>query len=390
MDKLVYLVYPVLLLILLWGSKVYGRKKWNEECFSIGQMKAVQGFAALCIILHHIGQKTCAGWLPRNQIIPGLEMFVPSGYLLVGIFLFCSGFGLYKSYHTKENYLNGFCRRRILPLVVTAYLVNTLYFIARLIMGEKMSVGTAIRYLTGLRLCNTNGWFVYAMPILYLGFYLSFRFCKNKRNALLLTIGVVFGYIWIGTAINHNNILFCGEWWYNSVSAFVVGLLFARFEKPLTEHIKRFYVLYLILSVVLFMPLFTMGEMAQGIFSYYGENFGANHIILRRWICLFAQMLISFDFLCIVWLLGMKLRIGNRLLAFVGSITLELYLVHGLFVELFSRSFLGFLKPIFFCRNVALYILIVTLPSIPLAMLLKWGVDKICKRTKGYKDDRDE
>ena len=70
MNYLVYLVYPILIVGTFWGAKVSGRKQWNEECFSLEQMKAVQAVAALCIVLHHVGQKTCADWLPKGQIIP--------------------------------------------------------------------------------------------------------------------------------------------------------------------------------------------------------------------------------------------------------------------------------------------------------------------------------
>lgn len=75
----------------------------------------------------------------------------------------------------------------------------------------------------------------------------------------------------------------------------------------------------------------------------------------------------------------MKAKIGNRVLVFLGTITFELYLVHTIFVELFSRAFIGFLKPVWFCSNVVLYILIVTVLSIPLAVLLKRVLKKIVK-----------
>ena len=105
---MIYLIYPLLVVVLLWGAKPFGRGKWNEEAFSLRQMKALQGFFAICIMLHHIGQKTCASWLEDALIIPGLEFFVPIGYLFVSMFFFCSGYGLYKSIQTKPNYLKGF------------------------------------------------------------------------------------------------------------------------------------------------------------------------------------------------------------------------------------------------------------------------------------------
>ena len=116
MDKLVYLCYPLALLLLFWGSKWYGRKQWNEESFSLSQTKAWQGFFAVMILLHHVGQKTCASWLDRRwPRMPGLELFVPIGYYFVAFFLVCSGFGLYKSWKSKENYLKGFVKKRVSP-----------------------------------------------------------------------------------------------------------------------------------------------------------------------------------------------------------------------------------------------------------------------------------
>ena len=88
-DKLIYLIYPILLFALFFGAKISKKKEWNEEAFSLSQMKAIQGFAAICIMLHHAGQKTCASWINKIYVRHGLDVFVPIGYWLVGIFLFC-------------------------------------------------------------------------------------------------------------------------------------------------------------------------------------------------------------------------------------------------------------------------------------------------------------
>lgn len=372
MNWLVYLVYPALLAVLLWKVKIFRKGEWNEGWLSVRQTKAIQGFAALCIILHHISQKTCADWLPKYQIIPGLEPFVPIGYILVSIFLFCSGYGLYRSYATKENYLKGFVKRRVLPVVLTGYLVSLLYFFARLWAGEKMTPFRVFGYLSCIRMCNTNGWFVYAMPLFYIGFYLAFRFCKKERTALFFTSLVVISYVAVGTYVNHNDWVMGGEWWYNSAHAFLLGLFFAKYEKKLVPHLQKHYALYLVLALALLLPLWLGERFALGVFSYYGEYSHLKHAVVvgHRWVCLISQMLLSTDVLCVVGLLGMKMKIGNQILDFLGTITLELYLVHGLFVELISRSFLG-IKTVWFCKNVLFYVILVTAVAIPLAMLLK-------------------
>ena len=95
---------------------------------SLSQTKELQGFTAVCIVFHHLGQKTCAPWLNPKYIVHGLDFFVPIGYLLVAVFLFCSGYGMYKSYHTKENYLEGFFARRFMPLIL-AFLTTECMFL---------------------------------------------------------------------------------------------------------------------------------------------------------------------------------------------------------------------------------------------------------------------
>lgn len=70
----------------------------------------------------------------------------------------------------------------------------------------------------------------------------------------------------------------------------------------------------------------------------------------------------------------MKIRIGNKLLGFMGTITFEFYIIHGLVIELFSYQFCDIVKPIARITNGALMIAVVFVLSVPLAL----GMKKIC------------
>lgn len=98
MNQLIYLCYPVLGALLLWKAKYIRGGQWNEQAFSLEQTKALQGFCALGVMLHHIAQKTCAPWLKQEVIVHGLDVFVPVGYLLVGFFLFAPGMAFIKAF----------------------------------------------------------------------------------------------------------------------------------------------------------------------------------------------------------------------------------------------------------------------------------------------------
>jgi len=373
MDKLVYLTYPVMLAILLVGAKWSRKGEWNDEFMTLSQTKYIQGFLTLVIMLHHIGQETCASWQPY-PLIPGLEFFVPIGYLCVAMFFMCSGFGLYKSFKSKENYLKGFFGKRVLPLILAFLFSNWIFFIARIIMKEKINGWKVFCYISGWGMPNIYAWFAIAMPLFYLFFYISFKVFKNDGLRLLGVVIGTFIYTFIGTYVDHNDYWMRGEWWYNSVHFFWIGILFAMYEKKIVAVIKKYYIPFLIASVIGAYVTFIVAEVFTGVFSYYGEynpSLSRAMIVANRWKCLGMQMLACVFFVAAVLIINMKLKVGNKFLGFMGTITLEFYLLHGLVLEFFSFQFCEIVPSITRIKNVALLIVIVFVVSVPLSLGFK-------------------
>ena len=373
MDKLVYLTYPAMLAFLFVGAKISKKREWNEVFLDYKQTKYLQGFLAVCIMLHHVGQEMCASW-QSYKLYPGLEFFVPLGYVFVGIFMFCSGFGLYVSYEKKPNYLSqGFFRKRALPLIIGYYVSAWIFFIVRILMKQKIDSWDTFCYLVGIKLSNPYGWFALTMPLFYLFFYLSFKYSKRP---ILTTTVCVFAYTFAGTCINHNDYLMTGEWWYNCVGMFWVGLLVAKYKDSLIAWAKDKYILKLVICVLLLQGSWYLTNYFQAVFSYYGENarLPMYLTVSFRWICLFGDFLYISFFVFFILLLGMKIRIGNRLLGFMGTITFEFYIIHGLVIELFSYRFCDVVKPIVRITNGALMVIVVFVLAIPLSL----GMKKIC------------
>lgn len=379
-DKLIYLVYPILITILATGMKIYKKNEWNGEFMSLEQTKYLQGFTALLVLCHHMGQKTCASWHDESVIVHGLDIFVDYGFYFVGIFLFCSGYGLYKSFSTKENYFKGYFRKRVLPIIITFYTAGYIFLIVRFLLGQHIGTKQLILYLTGFQFANPNSWYMIAVPFFYLVFYLCFRFIKNEKAATTVTCLAIFAYIIFGTFIRHNPYWMCGEWWYQSTPMFICGLLFARNEKRIIERIKNHYTAFFIVSLILIFVLNGLAKILNWNFSYYYGEYSSYPVPLfsmvwRKWITLFGHVSASAAFVFFVFIALMKVRIGNRLLGFMGTITLEFYIIHGLFVELFGYNFADSVKSAIYIRNPALHFVIVLACSIPAALLLKLWVD---------------
>ena len=372
-----YLFYFSLALLFFFGARSTGRG-WNEEYTSLKQTKMLQGIAALGIALHHMAQKTCAPWHPSVYTVHGLDFFVPIGYMLVGLFLFCSGLGLYRSLKSKPDYLKGFFRRRILPIIIAFYLSEFIYTGIRLLMGEKMNLTTVLWYLSGLHMANFNAWYVVVIPFFYLAFWAAFRFCKREGTAIAWVFLFTLAYTVAGALIDHQDDWWMrGEWWYNSIILFPLGLLFGKFEKQVTGFFKKGYWFWLLFFFAGIFLVFQQSEwLVNGPWGYYGE-WGDRLKVQHRLMSAGIQWVSAFFFTVFCFLLMMKVRLGNKALAWLGGMTLEFYLMHGIFVELFGYNFLDISRSIVYIKKVPLFIVAVLACSIPASLLFRLILRKL-------------
>lgn len=375
-----YLVYVLLGGLLCFGAKLCPRGEWNEEYTSRQQTKALTGIMTLGVALHHMAQKTCAPWHPSAYTVHGLDFFLGIGFPVVAVFFFCSGLGLYKRLHSKPDYLKGFLRRRVLGIVVAFYLSEFIYTAVRLLMGQKMNLVKILWYLSGLHMANTYAWFVIVMPFFYLVFWAAFRFCKKEGFALFWVFVFTLVYTVLSTFIDHQDDWWMrGEWWYNSIILFPLGLLFARFEKQVTRFFRKGYWFWLLLFFAGTILLFMQSEfLVDNVWGYYGE--GTKMKIPNRLLSVGSQWLVCIAFTVFCFLLMMKVKLGNKALAWLGAMSLEFYLMHGLFVELFGFGFLDVTKSLIYIKNVPLYMLVVLACSVLAALLFR----RIWKFTAGF------
>lgn len=325
---------------------------------SIRKSKNVQGLFVILIMMHHLGQKTSAAWVPASVRKPGLEIFVPIGYLLVSFFFFCSGYGLIKSVRTKEDYFEDFLVRRLDPILFTFILTNIIYLVVRFVNGSRSLP------------VNPYSWFVYTILILYIGFYFIYR--KERKHQLFLMCLLILIY----SVICY--ILIKGDWRINATPVFVIGMVFADHEPRIQESIRKKMVLWLAVLIIGFLVCFILSEnvgviykalksvIPENVFNYYMVNIP----------CIILQIIACSCFSIMVYIIltrGDKpeSKIG-KFLGFFGSMTLEFYLIHGLFVQIFGHHFIDDrTPPLCYIENVFLYVLVVFALSTVAAFLLK-------------------
>lgn len=336
-ENIILLIYPILLLfITFYKCKLSPIKTFSSDFWSRAQSKNLQAAASIGIILHHITQINThyANFSATNPI----TLFNNIGILFTSIFFFFSGYGLILNVYNKENYLNNFFWHRLPLILVPFYSINTIFvFINFFCYKRSLTNIEFIKCITGFSLLNGNSWFIIELVYLYIAFFIFFKLIKNKNIALILLILATITIIRISYVSGHSpegivDLWFKGEWWYNSTVTFILGLIFARFNKSITTFAKRFYKLLISVFLIIFPISFILEEHIRINYGYYNPIM-FNNKISGQLITFLFQSLLSTIFIILILLINMKISINNKLLNFIGTISIELYLIHELILE---------------------------------------------------------
>lgn len=311
MQYFYMIFFPLLYLAFVcFDSKLMPKGEWNDEFCGIKQSKAIQGAAAIGIIFHHMAQQTCAPWITPAFKVNGLNFFLDLGAPFVAIFFFFSGYGLYKSLKSKEDYFDDYFKRRLVPIVIVWVLSSAAFYYFE-------------------RKLNPYAWFVYAIVMLYVVFRIAYGPIKNEVISMAIILVAIAGYA-----------VFCdvqvfGEWFYNTILLFPAGIIFAKKEKKLVPFLKKKYIGFVIVSVF----LTAAGFAGNGVLNNFRaaattmETYNLYRLLQAGSVCVE-----SFGFVASILALGMKVVIGNKAISFCGTMTLEIYLAHVTFADLFAHG----------------------------------------------------
>ena len=327
-------MYIPIILLALYNINIIRDKCSANDVLSEYNTNNIKGLIAFTIIFHHLSQR-----------IEGESLFLLRniGYLIVGIFLFYSGYGLTKATLTKANYLDKFWIKRFPKVVIPFILSNLLFIIGYVIFENKLyTTIEAINYIIGIKLIDSFKWYIWTTIILYIGYYILFKTFKENK-AIILVFLYINIYFWICYIFK------IGGWWYNSIFSFFGGVLFGKYGEKIIQFIKVKY-LYTIIPIAIFLLVYTYGIKNGNIFTATIAN---------------TSFIISFVFISI------KLRIGNKITKFLGTISYEIYLVHRLVLDILNYRI----------QNRYIYVVASVIGSIVLAYLFSIIAKKIINIT---------
>lgn len=301
-------VPALILLISLFGVK----KRENDYFLSIDQGNALKGVAALLLVIVHIRE--------RLEIVPvAYKALAAGGYLLVSIFFFYSGYGISKQTGEKEKYVLERLPKRIIYLIKLIIISEIVYYFVDVFIFERQfNALDMIKCIFGITMLNGALWTIVAMLIIQIAYYIGYRLGGVKNSVVLAIIGC--GVYILITAIRGR-----GAWEMQSCCAFILGSFVAVHEEYFCSKIKKTQTL--ILTFIVFTISF--------ILPYVSEKLLYNDYTIIR---VLAGTVASCSFIVLLLIIISKVRIQNKLIIMCGSIFTEIYLWHGIVLDLIKRG----------------------------------------------------
>lgn len=304
-------------LVTLWGiNKPQISGIQNREGLSRSDTNAIRGILAILIVFHHLSLATGNGYF--TVILKRL------GYIIVGAFYAFSGYGLTSSYQRKSYSLDHFWKKRFYSVLLPYFIVSLIYVAVRLCMGEHITIGGYLHsFINGAPVVRYS-WFIITIIIFYGFFFLATWIGKDDIPliiALVFLMEVVFIYVM--------RKLHYEDFWINAAWAFPLGMLWSFAYPHISKTVSRHPWFYISSAIILFLIFF------------YSSSF-------LYWCGFYGEMITACSFSVLVFLILFKISFNNVILQFLGTISFEIYMIHGLFVMIFSAVEQVLNKPILF------------------------------------------
>ena len=314
----------------------------NKEYLNVKSTSGLRGFLALGIIFHHISPLVKTGEEFSN--------FSYMGTYIVSIFFFLSAYGLYVQNESRENYLDNFLVKRLSKIIVPFFIISLIYMFYRFVNGQLIDLNFFINLFKQGSTIIYNGWFVDIIILMYIFFYLSFKFFQNKFLSIVFNTIFIICYICLAIKLGYN------FWWYNSVLAFAIGLIWAKNQNKIDRFLEKYYFIVIVLVTVLLFVSHRYDILLKylHIEDSYSYALAAN-----------LDNIIFTIYFIIVFL--KKINFSNVYLTLIGRISFELYMIHGLVISMLGKIFVSSrVNDVLF----TLFVLIVSL-------IFAWIINKI-------------
>lgn len=277
------------------------RTSYSIDFFSVDQTNVIKGIAIFFVFFNHL----INGYLLHavdSLTLPldGLFVFVDEQLtqLMVGLFLFMSGYGVYESFKRKGwKYIQSIPKKRIANTIINFDIAVLIYLVVAILIGTRYDIKQiALSFFAWESVGNSN-WYIFAILYCYIITYISFNILKNRSSNIIMVIVLSFVYILLMSIMKEGQ-----TWWYSTILCYSFGLLYSKNKNNIDVKINNKYWVSLICCAVVFCVTYLFSG------NFYFHN-------------------ISACFYCLLWVIvSMKISINSKMLKWCGENLFPLYI----------------------------------------------------------------
>lgn len=277
----------------------------NENYLTVERTNSIKGIFILLVFLSHA--RNCISMLPQYSYDPLNSVYNiiqnHLGQSIVVMFLFYSGYGVMESIKKKGmDYINAFPKRRIAKTLFNFDIAVILFIITDLCLGrlKNYSVPQVLLSFTGWESVGNSNWYIFAVLILYLITFVSFKLFKNKYSkAAALVTALTVVYIAVSAC-------FKDAWWFDTVLLYPIGMWYSLGREKIESFVRK--------KPVHYWMLFTVCAVVFAISHLLRSN-AISYEISQVALC------------AVIIAVTMKVDINNKILGFFGNHLFEIYIL---------------------------------------------------------------
>ena len=197
---------------------------YHEDFLAPAFSTAIKGIFTVLIFCSHIRGYIS---LSDNWWNAGFEAFFNRiGQLVVTLFFFYSGYGIWESQKKKASYSKTFFKRRFLKTLIHFDIAVLLFILVQLCLGIYYSEREYLLCWTGWESVGNSNWFMFVIFVLYLLAQAALLLQPKNSSAGILLIVLGSVALWIVLRIVAQK----PSWWVDTLAVFPLGIIVSQFK----------------------------------------------------------------------------------------------------------------------------------------------------------------
>lgn len=318
-------------------------KRIDTQYLSKDRTLPIKGLSVILVFFRHFNQNVSL----NNNVYDHLYWYVNSrsGQLIVTMFLFYSGYGIYESIKKKgSTYTKAFLMHRIIPFWIRFAVCWTLFLVCYLVTGGNTDKWTILLSYTGWTSVGNSNWFVFATLLFYFLILVIFtRFDdiaqRSKPCPLIL---FTFATIIAACVLYSKKTTF----WYDTLFCFPFGMWFSYYKTIIEKTLEKHYGVVFAIVAILSATLYVLQRKVNSLF--------------------FCLLSVVFAFLVVM--ITMKIRFRGSMVNFFGNHVFSMYMLQRIPLYIMKDS----------CgNNIYVYACASFVATVIMAVAFDWTAERI-------------